>query len=68
MKRKKMKMKRKKINILKIIDIKPNIQKQEIIEEEKEKDPKQIQALKAKLTSILSEQCILCGDFMIDSI
>ena len=45
MKRKKMKMKRKKINILKIIDIKPNIQKQEIIEEEKEKDPKQIQAL-----------------------
>ena len=53
MKRKKMKMKRKKINILKIIDIKPNIQKQEIIEEEK--DPKQIQALKAKLTSILSE-------------
>ena len=60
--------KKKKLNILKIIDIKPNIQKQEIIEEEKEKDPKQLQALKAKLTSILSEQCILCGDFMIDSI
>ena len=47
--------KKKKLNILKIIDIKPNIQKQEIIEEEKEKDPKHIQALKAKLTSILSE-------------
>ena len=32
------------------------------------KDPKQIQNLKDKLYDILSEQCVLCGDFMVDSI
>ncbi len=32
------------------------------------KNPKQIQILREKLYNILNEQCILCGDFMVDSI
>ena len=35
---------------------------------QEEKDPKQINILKEKLYDILSEQCVLCGDFLVDSI
>ena len=39
--------------------------KQEIFEV---KDSKEMQSLRNRLYSILSEQCVLCGDFMIDSL
>ena len=39
--------------------------KQEVQEQ---KDSKQIKQLKDELYDILSEQCVLCGDFMVDSI
>ena len=37
-------------------------------EVQEKKDSKQLKALKDELYDILSEQCVLCGDFMVDSI
>ena len=46
------------------IDI-PVFKKQEIVEDKTVNDPKK---LREELNSILSEQCVLCGDYMVDSI
>jgi hypothetical protein len=35
---------------------------------QEEKNPKEMENLKNQLYEILSEQCVLCGDFMVDSI
>ena len=37
-------------------------------EVQEEKDPKQVKMQRDKLYELLSEQCVLCGDFMVDSI
>jgi hypothetical protein len=46
------------------IDI-PVFKKQEIVEDKSVNDPKK---LREELNAILSEQCVLCGDYMVDSI
>ena len=46
------------------IDI-PVFKKQDVVEDKAVKDPKK---LREELNSILSEQCVLCGDYMVDSI
>ena len=46
------------------IDI-PGLKKQEIVEEKTVKEPKK---LREELNRILSQQCVLCGDYMVDSI
>ena len=47
------------------IDIPQVFKKQEVVEDKNVKDLKK---LKAELNAILSEQCVLCGDYMVDSI
>ena len=37
-------------------------------EPQEEKDPKETKILKDRLYELLSEQCVLCGDYMVDSI
>ena len=37
-------------------------------EVQEEKDPKETKMLKDRLYELLSEQCVLCGDYMVDSI
>ena len=60
--------KKKLINKLKILDNNTKSKKNEDEVVEVVKDPKKIQVLKDRLINILSEQCALCGDFMIDSL
>ena len=45
---------------------KQNPNKTEVIELSKE-DEKQLKNLKQKINDILSEECVLCGDYMIES-
>jgi len=53
-------------NKLKInIDIPQVFKKQDVPEDKNVKD---IKKLKAELNALLSEQCVLCGDYMVDSI
>ena len=43
----------------------PVFKKQEVTENKPEEDPKK---LKKELNKLLSQQCILCGDYMVDSV